>query len=172
MVSIKLIFFPCKNLIKYAIILISMTKKPFYSSGLYFSCKRCSACCRYEAGFVFLSEKDLDKLSGELKMDCDRFTKIYCRWVIDWFGKEVLSLKEKANKDCIFWDSGCTVYNARPLQCRTYPFWESIVASAKSWEVTASDCPGINTGTLYTGKAIDENIKLRDHEPIINKRYI
>ena len=146
-----------------------MTKKPFYASGLYFSCKRCSACCRYEAGFVFLSEKDLDKLACGLKMEIKRFTNIYCRWVIDWQGKEVLSLKEKANKDCIFWDSGCTVYNARPLQCRTFPFWESIIASSQNWEAAASGCPGINSGALHTGKVIEQNIKLRICEPIINK---
>jgi len=146
-----------------------MTNKPFYASGLNFSCKRCSACCRYDPGFVFLSEKDLEKLSCELKMDNSRFIKKYCRWVMDWQGKEVLSLKEKANKDCIFWDSSCTVYQARPLQCRTFPFWESIAASAQSWEVTACECPGINSGTLHSGKEIDENIKSRIREPIINR---
>jgi len=102
-------------------------------------------------------------------MDSNRFTMIYCRWVTDMQGKIALSLKEKSNKDCIFWDSNCTVYRARPLQCRTFPFWESIVASAQNWEVTASGCPGINSGALHTAKAIEQNIKLRDCEPIINK---
>ena len=146
-----------------------MTNKPFYASGLNFSCKRCSSCCRYDAGFVFLSEKDLEKLSRELKIDSSRFIKVYCRWVMDWQGKEVLSLKEKSNKDCVFWDSSCTVYHARPLQCRTFPFWESIVSSAQNWEITASGCPGINSGTLHTEKAINENVESRIREPIINR---
>ena len=102
-------------------------------------------------------------------MDKNRFTKIYCRWVTDCRGKEVLSLKEKVNKDCIFWDSECTVYKARPLQCRTFPFWESVIACAQSWEITASGCPGINSGELHTGKVIEHNLKLRVLEPIIYK---
>jgi len=103
-------------------------------------------------------------------MDKTGFIKAYCRWVKDWQGREVLSLKEKLNKDCIFWDSLCTVYEARPLQCRTFPFWESIVASAKSWEIAASGCPGMNSGNLHSGEAILEYIKLRDAEPVLNRK--
>ena len=146
-----------------------MINKPFYASGLYFSCKRCSACCRYEAGFVYLSRKDIDKLTSVLKIEEKSFLEKYCRWVNDWQGREVLSLKERANKDCIFWDSGCTVYPARPLQCSAFPFWESIVSSAKNWEVTASGCPGINSGALHSEKAIEQSIKQRVCEPIINR---
>jgi len=146
-----------------------MTNTPFYTSGLNFSCKRCSACCRYESGYVFLSKKDMEKLALELKMDNKSFLKTYCRWVLDWQGRDAISLKEKSNRDCIFWDSGCTVYNVRPLQCRTFPFWENILSSAKSWEIAASGCPGINSGTLHSGKEIDEYVKLRGSEPIINR---
>ena len=146
-----------------------MTNAPFYASGLKFSCRRCSACCRHEAGFVFLSQKDAEKLAARLKMDMGGFIKTYCRWVKDWRGEEVLSLKEKYNYDCIFWDSGCTVYEARPLQCRTFPFWESVVSSVHGWEIAASGCPGINSGELHTEKAIGECIRLRNREPIINK---
>ena len=147
-----------------------MTDAPFYASGLRFSCKRCSACCRYDSGFVFLSQKDLEKLAAEQKLDESGFVKTYCRWVMDWQGKEVLSLKEKANKDCIFWDSGCTVYEKRPLQCRTFPFWQSITASVKAWEIAASGCPGMNSGELHTCREIDECVKMRIAEPILNKK--
>ena len=148
-----------------------MTNVSFYADGLKFSCKRCSACCRYDSGFVFLSEQDLKKLTAGLKMDAGAFIKTYCRWVISWQsqGEEVLSLKEKSNKDCVFWDSGCTVYETRPLQCRTFPFWESIVDSVQSWEMAASGCPGMNEGVLHTGKAIGDCVKMRLTQPIINK---
>ena len=146
-----------------------MTDAPFYADGLRFSCKRCSACCRYDSGFVFLSEKDLERLTVRLKMDNNVFIKTYCRWVTDWQGREVLSLKEKSNNDCIFWDSLCTVYDARPLQCRTFPFWASITASAQSWEIAASGCPGMNSGDLHSGDAIWEYVKMRTVEPILNR---
>jgi len=142
----------------------------FYASGLKFSCKRCSSCCRYDSGFVFLSRKDLEELSLFLKMDNNSFLKTYCRWVTNWQGEEALSLKEKSNNDCILWNSGCTVYIARPLQCRAFPFWENIVSSAESWKIAASGCPGMNSGKLHTGAEIEAHLKSRSAQPVINKQ--
>ncbi|MDR0487400.1 MAG: YkgJ family cysteine cluster protein [Treponema sp.] len=146
-----------------------MTEPVFYASGLRFSCKRCSSCCRYESGYVFLSEKDLEKLAAALKTDSENFIKIYCRWIESGQGSS-LSLREKSNNDCIFWDTGCTVYEARPLQCRTFPFWESVVASAGTWEVAASGCPGINSGKPMDGQIIEKCLESRKTEPIIIKQ--
>jgi len=147
-----------------------MTGVPFYDSGLKFSCKRCSACCRYDAGFVFLSEKDLEKLIHALKMDRNGFLEVYCRWVMDRDGKEVLSLKEKSNKDCILWDEGCKVYDSRPLQCVSFPFWEAIVSSLQAWEMAASGCPGMNSGVLHSAGEIEKYVKMRAGEPVIYKK--
>ena len=146
-----------------------MENTPFYASGLHFSCKRCSACCRYESGFVFLSEADLKKLMITLKLDRKNFLAAYCRWVTDWKGDETLSLKEKSNKDCILWDNGCTVYNARPLQCITFPFWESILASKEAWGIAASGCPGVNNGQFHTEETINRCLKSRSSQPIVNR---
>ena len=119
---------------------------------------------------MFLSENDLGKLAAELKMENNRFIKTYCRWVTDINGKEVLSLREKSNKDCILWDSGCSLYSVRPLQCSTFPFWKSIAASAQTWKIAASGCPGMNTGKLHSGKAIGRYIEMRDLQPVINRQ--
>jgi Fe-S-cluster containining protein len=146
-----------------------MTDTSFYTSGLKFSCKRCSTCCRYDSGFVYLSAKDLEKLILELKMDRSSFIKKFCRWVMALNGNEVLSLKEKSNKDCILWNSGCLVYLARPLQCRTFPFWENIISSYKAWKVAASGCLGMDSGKLHTENDINHYIKQRATEPIINR---
>ena len=147
-----------------------MEKAPFYTSGLKFSCKRCSACCRYDAGFVFLSENDLNNLTAAFKTDKNKFLSVYCRWVRDWKGNEVLSLKEKSNKDCILWDSGCTVYNNRPLQCVTFPFWNSILASKENWEAAASECPGMNNGQFYSKQMIENKVNLRAEGNVINRK--
>jgi len=146
-----------------------MTNAPFYASGLKFSCKRCSSCCRYDSGYVFLSEKDLNKLTDSLDMDKDRFVRKYCRWVTGTRGTESLSLREKPNMDCVFWDAGCSVYNARPLQCSSFPFWPSILSSPESWKIAATGCPGMNTGALHTQGEIDNYVELRGAEPIISK---
>ena len=147
-----------------------MKNTSFYACGLKFSCVRCSSCCRYDSGFVYLTEKDLLKLITVLNINRNTFLNTYCRWVSDWGGNEVLSLKEKSNYDCIFWEtSGCTVYSSRPVQCITFPFWENIMASKENWETAASGCPGINTGKMYSEKAISDIIRLRTSAPIINR---
>ena len=53
--------------------------------------------------------------------------------------------------DCIFWDDakGCTVYSARPTQCRTFPFWRENLTSPKTWDEAAQLSPGVNHGRLY-----------------------
>jgi len=146
-----------------------MEKKPFYADGLKFSCKRCSSCCRYDSGFVFLSQKDVNKLSSTLKIDVNGLINVYCRWVTGLHGEQVLSLKEKSNNDCILWDSGCTVYQSRPIQCVTFPFWESIIASEQCWEIASSGCPGINSGELHTKEEIDKICASRSSQTVISK---
>ena len=65
-------------------------------------------------------------------------------------------MRERANFDCVFYrpGEGCTVYAARPTQCRTYPFWGRILASPTTWEIEAETCPGI--GCDETRVATDE----------------
>jgi len=151
-------------------------KSLFYAQGLCFSCTRCSACCRHESGFVFLSGKDAVMLIAALKMEYRKFIHAYCRWVPSVNGTEQLSLKEKSNFDCIFWafseaaqTGGCSVYEARPLQCRAFPFWPSIVGDKSSWKSAAGECPGMNRGILHSGDTIEKWLAERRKEPIISR---
>ena len=145
-------------------------ESPFYAKGLRFSCKRCSACCRFEPGYVFLSAKDRALLETFFKMESMEFSQSYCRWVPLSNGKDHLSLKEKSNYDCIFWtEDGCSVYEARPLQCRAYPFWPWILSSKKNWEITAQNCPGIGNGEFHAKNTIEEWLNQREMEPIIHR---
>jgi Fe-S-cluster containining protein len=153
-----------------------MKQESFYADGLRFSCTRCSACCRYESGFVFLSKKDLTLLARELDMGYNEFTETYCRWV-PWYEAdgeegdfERLSLKEKSNFDCIFWKGGCSVYAARPLQCRSFPFWSSILASRGAWDIAASGCPGMNRGDLHGYQEIEARLGERSAEPFVVRK--
>ena len=143
---------------------------PFYAGGLRFSCTRCSACCRHESGFVFLSETDLHRLAAARQMGYTEFVKTWCRWVPGGEGGERLSLKEKANYDCIFWKDGCTVYEARPLQCRTFPFWRNVVNSPETWELAASGCPGMGSGTLHSREQVEAQLAARAADPVIERK--
>ena len=148
----------------------SSNSDSFFANGLYFSCKRCSVCCRYDEGFVFLTENDIDSLKTTLKINSKEFLEIYCRWIPMGDGKNNLSLKEKSNYDCIFWQGdGCLVYQARPIQCRAFPFWQSVLNDEKSWKTAARDCPGMNSGALHSNEAIKNWLAIRNKEPIISR---
>ena len=128
---------------------------PFYAGGLRFSCQRCSNCCRHSAGFVFLTEKDLDRLLTATRLDLQTFLRRYCREV-NLSGIHRLSLKEQTNYDCIFWEKdGCSVYRYRPMQCRSYPFWSGNMVSLRSWQRLHGSCPGVDRGRMHSQREIE-----------------
>ena len=138
--------------------------EPFYENGLKFECTQCSKCCRFDPGYVFLSYDDLYRLLKYFKMSESDFIENYCR-KIDMGENKRLSLNEKSNYDCIFWiDGGCQIYESRPLQCRSYPFWKPFLLNKEAWELEAESCPGMNNGTLIKKEKIDEWLSLRNKE--------
>jgi Fe-S-cluster containining protein len=52
----------------------------------------------------------------------------------------------------------CGIYPVRPLQCRTWPFWDGNLASAENWNAAAKRCPGMNRGRRF-GKAEIEALR-------------
>jgi len=149
-----------------------MEEQPFFAGGLRFSCTRCSSCCRHESGYVYLSENDLSRLANEFKMSYTEFVQTWCRWIPFNQESERLALKEKSNFDCIFWNSRCTVYQARPLQCRTFPFWDYILCSDEAWKNTGNDCPGINNGELRSKEEIEDCLRRMNEELVIERRMM
>lgn len=140
----------------------------FYKDGLCFACQRCLYCCSSEPGYVFLSQSDISNASKVLSISESEFVRIYCRYV-DYGYYQMISLKEKSNYDCIFLTKeGCSIYQGRPVQCRTYPFWKGIMEDRKSWDEEAKSCPGINKGKkvdrAYIEKCLKEN---EDNVPVM-----
>ena len=132
----------------------------FYRDGLNFECQQCSSCCRHETGHVYLSTLEIDSIISFLKIERSEFIQKYCKRV-NAFNSLRISLIEKSNFDCIFWNKeikGCKIYSVRPTQCRTYPFWPSILQSKNIWDECAKGCPGINKG------------KIRDYDEIVKKK--
>lgn len=146
--------------------------EPFYKEGLKFSCQRCSNCCGKTPGFVYLSKNDLLKLCEFFKCDIKSFVEKYCRWADYYEGATVLALMEQKNYDCIFLENGCTVYDARPIQCSTYPFWSWMVADKETWNDVAKDCPGMNQGKIYDEDFIEQSKNLYDQNVPIKKEEV
>jgi Fe-S-cluster containining protein len=141
---------------------------PFYSGGLRFACTRCSSCCRGGPGYVFLTKNDLSSLLSRLSLDFKSFFARYCRLVEIETGRFAISLREKPGYDCIFWEGeGCSVYEQRPVQCSTFPFWATILDSQEAWKDAARDCPGMDRGELCSRDHIEECLWRRRAEPLI-----
>ena len=81
----------------------------------------------------FFQKNDVEQAINFLSVSEEEFIEKYCTIVDIGFFKKV-SLQEKSNYDCIFWQDGlgCAIYEARPLQCRSYPFWPSVMESRQS----------------------------------------
>jgi len=122
---------------------------PWWKEGLPFSCTRCGKCCRIE-GYVWVDDEEIERIAVHLGLEPDVLAERFVRRV----GKR-FSLKEKKNHDCIFWDEGCTIYDARPDQCRTFPFWRQNLESPDSWQEVVEECPGSGTGRVYSRSEIE-----------------
>ncbi len=131
---------------------MTSAEEPWYSEGLAFECTKCGNCCTGAPGFVWVDQDEIEQLATFQGETLDAFGRKYLRQV----GSN-LSLIEKPGGDCIFWDKaqGCTVYEARPTQCRTWPFWHENIESPQEWARVQTGCPGAGKGRLYT---IDEII--------------
>ncbi len=130
-----------------------MKRAPWYKeSGLNFSCTACAECCK-GAGYVWVEKHEIRRLAKHLEMSYNAFTKKYVRAV-----NLRLALIDSPSEDCIFLgdDDHCRVYDVRPDQCRTWPFWKKNVASPRSWKETVKVCPGTGEGENYTFERIQK----------------
>ncbi len=124
------------------------SRTPWYKDGLRFKCTGCGDCCTGAPGFVWVNKEEITALAAEVGIDESEFETRYVREI--GVRKSLKELDD--NYDCIFLDGKtrkCTVYNARPRQCRTWPFWDSNLRSPETWEATCEVCPGSGTGRLY-----------------------
>lgn len=134
-----------------------MPPEPWYAEGLRFTCTMCGKCCTGEPGWVWLDEEELAAIArfrGESLKEA--------RAIYTMKGHRGLSLREKANGDCVFYDrkKGCVIYPVRPRQCRTWPFWDSNLADEKAWERTCEACPGSGQGELFSVEEITRRARL------------
>jgi Fe-S-cluster containining protein len=103
----------------------------------------CIECCRQE-GFVYLTEPDILRMAAFLGMSARRFERKYV-----YRTRYKARLRIPAAANCHFLvEGGCSIHEAKPTQCRIFPFWPELVNSKRAWRKTASYCPGIGKGPL------------------------
>ncbi len=146
---------------------VSSSKNVWYSEGLRFTCTQCGNCCTGGPGFVWISEEEVAGLARKLGLSTDETIDRYCRMI----GTR-MSLREELNAqgtyDCVFLKSTsdgkriCSVYEARPAQCREWPFWEGNMTSREDWDRAGVKCPGINQGEMHSMEEIEKRRETAD----------
>ncbi len=106
------------------------------------ACESCGGkCCTGESGYIYLSSGEITDIARLLKLDTEIFSDKYL-----YKHKGRYSIKERVVEDsfdCIFYDrniNGCSIYEARPTQCRTFPFWDYFKHRV---DILKLECPGI-----------------------------
>jgi uncharacterized protein len=138
---------------------LTSSTQPWYANGLEFTCTQCGNCCTGAPGYVWISDEEITRLANHLQLSRDDVIEKFCRRI----GNR-LSLKEVRSSqglyDCIFLKEQritargkpptvkrvCSIYDVRPLQCRTWPFWDGNLASKENWHAAAKRCHGMNRG--------------------------
>ncbi len=118
-----------------------VTPMPWYKEGLPFKCTGCGACCTGAPGYVWVTREEINQLAETLHLTPEIFIQKYTRRI----GHRLSLIEDSKTFDCVFLkDKKCTVYSARPKQCRTFPWWKENLTDRAAWEEAASRCEGIN----------------------------
>lgn len=106
------------------------------------ACAECGGhCCSGESGNIFVSRAEAEALAAFLNLELGEFAERY----LEKRGYRYSLIERRVGQehDCIFFDrsfKGCSVYAARPLQCRTFPFWDYFKSHP---EALREECPGV-----------------------------
>ncbi|MBW2608326.1 MAG: YkgJ family cysteine cluster protein [Deltaproteobacteria bacterium] len=106
------------------------------------TCKTCGGkCCRGREGYIWISMEEIEEMADRMKIDVSLFSRQYVRQI-----QGRLSLQERVINGehfCCFFDpidGQCTIYQSRPRQCRTFPFWNQF---KKEPQKLLDECPGV-----------------------------
>jgi hypothetical protein len=136
--------------------------EPWYAGGLRFTCTQCGNCCSGAPGYVWATAEEIRGIARRLGLKVEQFMKRHVRRVGGRF-----SLKEKRGGDCEFLHRQadgraiCSIYEDRPRQCRTWPFWKENLSSPEAWGEASLGCPGMNNGAHHPLPVIQKALALR-----------
>lgn len=137
------------------------SKKQWWHDGVQFECQGSGRCCvsRDEYGYVYMTKEDRIRMAQSLNLSTSQFTRQYC--VKD---EGLFHLIDGPEGRCHFLQGNqCGVYQGRPTQCRTWPFWPEVM-NAKVWQKEVKDfCPGVGKGRTWSQEEIKAQLLIQEN---------
>lgn len=97
-----------------------------------YECSRCGTCCSVPV--VPVTNSDIRRIASEIGKKASSFVRFYSPsemdfdsesdvWIRFSYGKRAMGLRRRKDR-CIFLndEKSCTIYKARPMTCRTFPY--------------------------------------------------
>ncbi len=154
-----------------------LPKDVWYKDGIQFECQGSGQCCvsHGEYGFVYVTASDRKRMAALRGISTREFTRDFClkeEGLYRLRDGEPISVhgatpkktdqttQPSLAKPCVFLENKrCSVYAARPAQCRTWPFWPETM-TAKAWKKdVAKFCPGVGKGRVWPREEIEAMVK-------------
>ncbi len=127
-----------------------------YPTNVAFSCNCCGLCCGNtpnKTRHILLLEREADEISEQTGLPIEEFAAESSNST-----PYMYEMRKPYDGKCFFLkDNRCSIYDARPLICRFYPF-ELRYNKDKNTHVFnyTLECPVINKGKTVTKKDFDE----------------
>ena len=132
----------------------------WYRAGLRFRCTQCGQCCQSNGEYehLYLTQSDVLALAGELGLAEAIFRERYTQDAEGW-----TTLRAQGPACTFLTQAGqCSVYEARPMQCRTWPFWQENL-EREVWEgPLRAICPGLGQGERVPADEVDRIAKANE----------
>lgn len=106
------------------------------------ACSTCQGkCCTGESGYIYVTQEEIVKISTLLNLEVSDFMAKYL--FKNGYKYSIKEVKYSDSYECAFYSratNGCSIYDARPLQCKTFPFWDYFKTRVDELKL---ECPGI-----------------------------
>ncbi len=106
------------------------------------ACNSCEGrCCTGESGYIYVNKNEIENISKLLNVEVKDFVKDYL--FKKGYKYSLKEIKYNDSHECIFYDrniNGCKIYDARPSQCISFPFWDYYKMRVDELK---QECPGI-----------------------------
>ena len=106
------------------------------------ACETCKGnCCIGESGYIWVTPVEINELAHHLGIEKEVFMQSYLQKAGYRFS--LIEKKYDNGYACTFFDlekRQCSIYDVRPSQCRTFPFWDYFKTHQEEVE---AECPGI-----------------------------